>query len=429
MDTRNNTEVEDNFRDDTYNSDNTARSNPIPSSPAQDPVIAIPTLEEALHASEASTNDPIASRTASISRNIQNLTLTTTNPHPQTDPSLKSETSSIVPTSARLSIATTHQELRFHPAINGIDNDSSNGNVSTMLDSILANPGWNVATRGGRRNSLFSMRSLAPTLPPYEDLRVPQQPEQEGEEDLRVGVAVGDGEKCQRSHSGGSIGGDHVADEGDADNDGGRGNSGGGGERASESPPQEPSSPVPEDAETENALSAHYSRIVRTIDSRYTSELERLRQEIAALQQSHAEELALMRNNIDAAYRDVLKKRNKEVEKAKESAASRAEELEKEVQRWKVETEGKVAILERENEVERERMAERHQMEVERERNAVEDVWERRWRERMDLVEEEAGGRVGRRDEEWLMFLGATYPEVCKKAREVMMPAADEASV
>ena len=309
----------------------------------------------------------------------------------------------------------------------GLDDEDHNGNVSTILDGILANPGWNVARRGARRNSLFSMKSLAPTLPPYEDLRVPQQGGEESGLRQEVIVVGEDGKRGDGNGEG--SGGDEntVAAGASNDGDGSRGcGDNGGGINAELESPREHSPSVPEDTETENALSAHYSRIVRTIDSRYTSELERLRQDIATLQQSHAEELALMRNNIDAAYRAVLKNRNREVEKAKESAASRAEELEQEVLKWKGDTENRIALLQREHEIERERMAEEHRLEVERERNAVEDVWERRWRERMDLVEEEAARRVERKDDEWLLFLEANHPEVCRQVREVMMPGDDD---
>ena len=297
--------------------------------------------------------------------------------------------------------------------------------MGAMLDGILANPGWNVATRGGaaRRNSLFSMRSLAPTLPPYEDLRapplpLPQQADAEGVEGLRQGVAGSEADAKVPIEGG---------DDDDDDDDGGDAPHLHRGEVAGSSSPRLQSPPLPDpEAETQNALTAHYSHIVRTIDSRYTSELERLRQEITSLQRAHDEEMALMRNSIDAAYRVVLKKRNQEVEKAKESAASRTEELEREVLRWKGENQERVHRMEREREEERASVEEAHRRKVERERNAVEDLWERRWRERMDLVEEEAGARLRKRDREWLDFLEMGFPEACEEAKKSLVSTGED---
>lgn len=58
----------------------------------------------------------------------------------QDEATAKSETSSVIPTSARLSIATT-----THPFVNAQGNTES---IGTMLDGILANPGWSVAAAG-----------------------------------------------------------------------------------------------------------------------------------------------------------------------------------------------------------------------------------------------------------------------------------------
>ena len=173
-----------------------------------------------------------------------------------------------------------------------------------------------------------------------------------------------------------------------------------------------------EGAEAENALTAHYSRIVRTIDSRYTIELDRLRQEMDDLRQAHAAEVAVVRNDMDAAYRAVLKKRDQEVEKATAKATTRTEELEQEVLAWK---DGEVARVKREAEEERERLLEGRRREVERERNAVEDVWERRWKDRMALEEEEAARRVRERDGEWVRFLEGRFPMALEKAKEMML--------
>ena len=249
--------------------------------------IEVPTLDEALHQSEASSG-----AASPVNRNVHSLSLDTGG-NVNEDSNAKSETSSIIPTSARLSIATTHRTINVEVNIDYL---------VALLFSILANAGWKVGRE--RRYSLLSMRSLQPTLPPYEEYRnyMAVQAPDAGPSSLRqqanahrIGVEEKGSLSIRANHQ----------DESCAS-------------------VQDASPPEPE-MDPENSLTAHYSRIVRTIDSRYTSELDRLRQEISKLQATQAEELALMRNNMDAAYRTEFKKRNQEAEKAKEEAASRAE--------------------------------------------------------------------------------------------------------
>ena len=329
-----------------------------------------------------------------------NLQIDTTDFQAHNGSNVQSETSSIVPTSARLSIATT-----THPAFNMAANTET---IGTMLDSILTNPGWSVAAETRRRrNSLLSMRSLVPTLPPYEDHlgHHALQNGHPGPSNLGPGLSNGTTTHNEKSSTA-AMGASEPADPNAEASD-------------SHHPVDQP------DPDPENNLSAHYSRIVRTLDSRYTSELERLRQEDERLRVSHAEDVALMRNNLDAAYRDVLKKRDREVERAREEVASRAAELEQEVGRWKEDGEERFRKLEDDALQERVMMKEAHAREMERARNAVEDVWERRWRDRMGLVDEEGRRRVKERDLEWLAFLRDQCPDILETARIMMEQPTD----
>ncbi|KAL9098944.1 MAG: hypothetical protein Q9163_005489, partial [Psora crenata] len=337
----------------------------------------IPSLEQSLHQSEAL--GLIGASSQSLHGIAQSCA----------EASLRSEVSSMMPTSARLSIATTQLSVTVNSSPNG----------SETHPAIVDNPDRKVAAQAGaarRRNSLMSIRSFQPTLPPYEDHchHLPVQdgagPSSQGHEDSpRVEVS-----NIRRHHR----------------ND-----------AWAQSPTLSPRSPE----DPENMLSAHYSRIVSTIDSRYTSELERLRQEIGQLKQSHAEELALIRNNMDSAYRCVFRKRDQEAERAKEEAASQVEGLERDVRRWKEENERALERIRREAALEKERWQKEHRGELERERHMVEDEWERRWLARMRLCDEEAERREkeGRkkRDDEWIAILRGKCPHVVAEMTLLML--------
>lgn len=125
---------------------------------------------------------------------------------------------------------------------------------------------------------------------------------------------------------------------------------------------------------------------MRTLDSNYTAELERLRQK-------HAQDLALTRHEIDSAYRTQWKAQNRENEKIREEAAKAKDE---EVQRIKAESNARVRDLEEKvKELERQMVAqveewhEERENAIERARHEVEDLWERRWRDRARIEEEE----------------------------------------
>ncbi|KAL9634681.1 MAG: hypothetical protein Q9164_003951 [Protoblastenia rupestris] len=343
--------------------------------------INIPSLDEALHQSEASNSTVAENQNPQETENENELPISG-------EPSIYSEISSMIPTSPRLSIATTHQSTNVN---------NSNANISETLDAILSSPGWNVAAQAAavrRRNSLMSTRSLQPTLPPYEEYRYHLRAQDEaGPSGLRPSQVPTRFD---------------VPDRKGLDNN----------EKGDNSPR------TPEDPE--NTLSAHYSGIVRTIDSRYTLELERMRQEIVQLKQAHAEESALMRNDMDAAYRGVLKKRDREVEKVKEEAASRVERLERDLEEVRSEAAKEAERVREEAKNIARRTEEDHRKEVERERHVVEDEWERRWLGRMQLSSEEAARREEKgkrdRDEEWIATLGARYPDLVDELTYLISP-------
>lgn len=154
-----------------------------------------------------------------------------------------------------------------------------------------------------------------------------------------------------------------------------------------------------------NAISAHYTAVVRTIDTNHRAELELIRQE-------HAAALAQTRNDIDAAYRIPFRQaRNRaeacsaEAEANKQLVEERAEEIEslrvrnraaeKELAELKTSSEKQIQALKEEidglKEV-AEQMKVSGESSVLRARNEVEDVWEGRWRDRMRLAAEQVKG-------------------------------------
>ena len=330
-----------------------------------------------------------------------------------------SETSSIVPTSARLSIAsTTYPTAALRALSLGGASTTAPGPsttqdpIPTLLDSILQNPGWGSAAQPSetlrlRRNSLYSMRSLAPTLPPYEEYR-----------NHILIPATEAGPSAPRVHNVvGEMGGDEKAQAPSVRHEGEETRSLAGG-----------LGPPPEhDVEgEEGALIAHYSRVVRTIDSRYTAEVARLTNENQKAAEEFDREVARMRNEIDATYRNVLKERDKAVERAREEAASRVEELEKVVRAWKVECQERLEETEVVATETKERLRAEGERQASKARHEVEDVWERRWRDRMALVDEELGRRVEERDREWLAFLSREHAELLPLAQTQMKESAVE---
>ncbi|MCJ1444576.1 MAG: hypothetical protein MMC23_005078 [Stictis urceolatum] len=144
------------------------------------------------------------------------------------------------------------------------------------------------------------------------------------------------------------------------------------------SPPSPPLSPL---STSTNALSAHYTSVVRTLDANHSAELARLHVE-------HAASLSRTRHDIDAAYRSTLHEAHARAENiAAETRAEMGSTIEA-LEARGAELGRLVEELRGELEEERGRRGE----EVRRARNEVEDVWEGRWRDRMRLAAEEVRG-------------------------------------
>ena len=159
-----------------------------------------------------------------------------------------------------------------------------------------------------------------------------------------------------------------------------------------------PSPNTPPDPDDPHARIAYYNHVVRTLDQNYTAELDRLRSH-------HAQELAVIRNEIDAAYRAQWKAKNREIERIREEVAV-------EIEQGRAECEASASRMELALQEQKERMEGEMQVAVEKARHEVEDMWERRWsdrgkveREERKRAEEETRKRwkirLGERDERW----------------------------
>ncbi|KAI4179930.1 MAG: hypothetical protein L6R41_007555 [Letrouitia leprolyta] len=133
-----------------------------------------------------------------------------------------------------------------------------------------------------------------------------------------------------------------------------------------------PSPSTPPDLDDDpRAQITYYNHVVRTLDQNYTAELERLRAQ-------HEQELATIRNDIDAAYRTQWKAKNREIEKIREEAAVEIDQAQQET----LEIERELSEL-------REQRDEVMRVLVEKARHEVEDLWEKRWRDRTRVEREE----------------------------------------
>ncbi|KAL8807583.1 MAG: hypothetical protein Q9182_000567 [Xanthomendoza sp. 2 TL-2023] len=146
-----------------------------------------------------------------------------------------------------------------------------------------------------------------------------------------------------------------------------------------------PESPIGPEVDSQSQA-AYYSNVVRTLDSNYTAELERLRQK-------QAQELAVMRHDIDQAYRAQWKAKNREIEKIREETAA-ARDLE--VNQIRAESgsriaglEVKVQQLETTLAEQAEKMDKEHRLAIEKARHEIEDLWEKRWSDRTRVESEE----------------------------------------
>ncbi|MCJ1274880.1 hypothetical protein MMC21_002678 [Puttea exsequens] len=202
--------------------------------------------------------------------------------------------------------------------------------------------------------------------------------------------------------------------------------------------PEQPVSPL----DSENALSRHYGRIVRTIDENHARQLERI-------YRGHSQEVAELRESIDKAYRQEFKVKDREIERVREQcakeisavegekdrellrvsqeSAARAARLEGQITALEVSHDDTIARMQREHEIkEREHSQKIAEMQVAHEKatekacHAVEDVWETRWFDYSRLSDDEARSRDLKRDNHWLTFLSAHHPGIVDEAMRVM---------
>ena len=187
--------------------------------------------------------------------------------------SFRSRASSIISTGTKFSILTMPQE-HFH------------------IDDVLE--GNAPRTSSTRPGSIYSVRSIAPSLPPYEDQAPRPAP-------IQTSAPSG--------------------------ND-------------SEQPP------TPSTADPENALSIHYGRVVRTIDENHARQLDRIYKAHEQQLRAHEQELAATREAVDQAYRKEWKAKNREIERVREEAAAGIAEMQETLDRELEECALRVAALE-----------------------------------------------------------------------------------
>lgn len=195
-------------------------------------------------------------------------------------------------------------------------------------------------------------------------------------------------------------------------------------------------------SDSENALSMHYSRVVRTIDGNQAQEIQRLteehereltacRDEIQHLVGAHEKELAAMRHEIDQAYRKEWKAKNREVEKIREEANTVVATLQIEVERLITTHEDTVLRMQHETSEQIMRLEKAHEVAVDKARNAIEDLWETRWSDRTRIVKEEAHmacldkerelqKALARRDDEWIKQLSSRHPDLLDDLKDVI---------
>lgn len=283
--------------------------------------------------------------------------------------SIRSRASSVISTGTKFSISTMPQG-HFH------------------IDDVLeGNAARSTSTRPG---SMYSIRSIAPSLPPYEDQAPRPAP---------------------------------IHTSAPSDND-------------LEQPPN------PSTADPENALSVHYGRVVRTIDENHARQLARIYEAHDQQLKVHEQELAATREAVDQAYRKEWKAKNREMERIREEAAASVAEMQKtldrELERGRADCAAKVAALEEQIQslsvthdeslarIQQDASGQvvtlhgEYQATIDKARNAIEDLWEGRWNDRSRLAAEEAQRRDLQRDEEWLRVIERTHPELLDEMKTAM---------
>lgn len=192
-------------------------------------------------------------------------------------------------------------------------------------------------------------------------------------------------------------------------------------------------------SDPENALSMHYGRVVRTIDENHARQLARV-------YDAHEQELAALRDAIDQAYRKEWKAKNREIERVREEAANEIEEVRREaaaevsavheeMNSLAIGHESTVARLQQENGDRLALLNEEHQAAIEKARNAIEDLWEGRWNDRSRVAAEEAKRtakeaerREQEKDEEWLQAIRTLHPELVDEIKQTVDSSRRQAS-
>ncbi|KAL8726177.1 MAG: hypothetical protein Q9181_006156 [Wetmoreana brouardii] len=180
-------------------------------------------------------------------------------------------------------------------------------------------------------------------------------------------------------------------------------------------------SPIDDPDENPRARAAYYSNVVRTLDQNYTAAVERLRQE-------HAQAIAMTRHDIDQAYRTQWKQKNREIERIREEAAVAKD---REVDQVRTENEARVKALEEkvnglENELDGQKQSQ--DAAIEKARHEIEDLWEKRWRDRIKIEREEKArsekdwksrmeASVNAESEKWIAFLKERERQIAEVIR------------
>ncbi len=319
--------------------------------------------------------------------------------------SLRSRASSVISTGTKFSFSTLPQgTYHIDEVLEGNSQNSSNNSGNGIPRSNAARPG-----------SLYSVRSIATSLPPYEGhapssdaaLATLLVPENNGSHQVATPTPA------------------TVTTPGTAAAD-----------NYSQQPPPQPTTPSSSSSSSsstpldpENSLSMHYGRVVRHIDETH-------RRQVARINLAHEQELAAMRDAIDKAYRKEFSAKDREMERIRAEAADDMARLEESKVREVdfMREEGEVRVVALEGELERVRgeaeeregeLREGFEKRLEKACNAIEDVWEGRWKDRRELAGEEKRRYVRDRDEEWLGMIERMYPELVVEMKAAMNVGCD----
>ncbi len=183
----------------------------------------------------------------------------------------------------------------------------------------------------------------------------------------------------------------------------------------------------------------HYGRVVRTIDENHARQLARI-------YSAHEQDLAATRDAVDQAYRKEWKAKNREIERVREEAANEIEQVRREAAadisrlREEIETlsaahKETVARIETEIADKVILLNGKHEAAVEKARNAIEDLWEGRWNDRIKVAAEEAKRaakeaerREQEKDEEWLRLIRSLHPELSDEVKNAVISSRTQGS-